>query len=97
MKNKLTYHGRPVMVKAESYRNNNTLALTLNYEDGDRDVVSVNLNSRFQCRSMTFLDTNNYPGIDDWVQKNGIGQPVGISERSGFCKYNLYTIFLNVL
>lgn len=97
MKNKLTYHGRPVMVKAESYRNNNTLALTLNYEDGDRDVVTVNLNSHFQSDSMAFLDSNNYPDIEEFIQKNGLGLPMGITTQSGFVQYPLYTIFTDAL
>lgn len=94
MKKKLTYHGRPVMVKAESYRNNNTLALTLNYEDGDRDVVTVNLNSHFQSDSMAFLDSNNYPDIEEWIQKNNLGLSMNLTQRSGFCEYPLYTIVL---
>ena len=94
MKKKLTYHGRPVMVKAESYRNNNTLALTLNYEDGDRDVVTVNLNSHLQSESMAFLDSNNYPDIEKWIQKNNLGLSMNLTQRSGFCEYPLYTLFI---
>lgn len=94
MKKKLTYHDRPVMVKAESYRNNNTLALTLNYEDGDRDVVTVNLNSHLQSESMAFLDSNNYPDIEKWIQKNNLGLSMNLTQRSGFCEYPLYTLFI---
>ncbi len=93
-KRKLTYHGRPVMVKAESYRNNNTLALTLNYEDGDRDVVTVNLNSHFQSDSMAFLDSNNYPDIEEWIRKNNLGLSMNLTQQSGFCEYPLYTLFI---
>lgn len=89
---KYVYKGKPVEVKTDSYRNNNTLALTLNYEDGDRDVVTVNLNSPFQSDSMAFLDTNNYPDIEKWIQKNGLGISMNVTERSGFCTYPLYTI-----
>ena len=64
MKKKLKYKGRPVEVKAETYRNNETLALTLVYEDGDRDVITVNLGNGYQSESMAFLDTNNFPDIE---------------------------------
>lgn len=94
MKKNLKYNGRPVEVKAEYYRNNNTLALTLNYEDGDRDVVTVNLNSHLQSESMAFLDSNNYPDIEKWIQKNNLGLSMNLTQRSGFCEYPLYTIVL---
>ena len=94
MKKNLKYNGRPVEVKAEYYRNNGTLALTLNYEDGDRDVVTVNLNSHLQSESMAFLDSNNYPDIEKWIQKNNLGLSMNLTQRSGFCEYPLYTLFI---
>ena len=97
MKKKFVFNNRPVEVKAETYRNNNTLALTLNYEDGDRDVVTVNLNSLFQSDSMVFLDTNHYPDIERWIRQNGLGIAMNVSERSGFCSYPLFSINLSAL
>ena len=92
-KKKLTYHGRPVKVSAESYRNNGSLALTLTYDNGDTEVITVNLNSRFQSDSLAFIDTNNHPAAERFIQDNGLGVPMGVIERSGFCSYPLYTIF----
>lgn len=93
-KKKLTYHDREVKISVESYQNNGTLALMLVYDNDDSDVITVNLNSRFQSDSMAFLDTNNYPDIEKWIQKNNLGLPMGgVKERSGFCEYPLYTIF----
>ena len=96
-KKKLTYHDREVKILVESYQNNGTLALMLVYDNDDSDVITVNLNSRFQSDSMAFLDTNNYPDIEKWIQKNNLGLPMGVKERSGFCKYPLYTIFTSEL
>lgn len=97
-KKKLTYHDREVKISVESYQNNGTLALMLVYDNDDSDVITVNLNSRFQSDSMVFLDTNNYPDIEKWIQKNNLGLPMGgVKERSGFCKYPLYTIFTSEL
>ena len=88
-----TFNGRRVSVKAESYRNNGTLAIMIKYDDGDSEVITTNLCSLFQSKTMAFLDTNNYPDIEKWIQKNKIGLPMGVSERSGFCEYPLYTFF----
>ena len=90
---KLTFRKHPVEVKATTYRNNGTLALMLTHKNGDSDVVTVNLNSPMQSDSMAFLDTNNYPDIEKWIQKNNLGLPMGVKERSGFCEYPLYTLF----
>lgn len=96
-KKKFTYHGREVKVSVESYRNNGTLALMFVYDNDDTDVITVNLNSPFQSKSMAFLDTNNYPDIEKWIQKNGIGISMIVTERSGFCAYPLYTIHTSLL
>ena len=91
------YKGKPVSLKTDTYQNNGTLAVLIEHEDGEIDVITTNLNSPFQSDSMAFLDTNNYPGIDKWIEKNGLGLPMGIQEPSGFCKYPLYTIFIPAL
>ncbi len=91
---KLTFRKHPVEVKATTYRNNGTLALMLTHKNGDSDVVTVNLNSPMQSDSMAFLDTNNYPDIENWIQKNNLGLPMFVTERSGFCTYPLYTLFV---
>ncbi len=96
-KKKRTYHDREVKVSVESYQNNGTLALMLVYDNDDSDVITVNLNSPFQSKSMAFLDTNNYPDIEKWIRQNNLGLPMNLTEKSGFCTYPLYTIFTNVL
>ena len=93
-KKKLTYRGRPVKMKAESYRNNGTLAIMLVYRNGESDVITTNLNRPVQSKTMCFLDVNNYPDIEIWIKSNELGLPMGYKERSGFCEYPLYTIIL---
>lgn len=97
MKKKLTYHGRPVKVKATTYRSNGTLALMLTHGNDDSDVITVNLNSPIQSDTMAFLDTNNYPDIEKWIQHHHLGMSMGVVERSGFCQYPLYTLFPEAL
>ena len=96
-KKKLTYHDREVKVSVESYQNNGTLALILVYDNGDSDVITVNLNSIFQSKSMAFLDTNNYPDIETWIRKNNLGLAMNLTEKSGFCEYPLYSINTSAL
>ena len=88
------YKGKPVSLRTDTYRNNGTLAVVMEHENGETDVITTNLNSPFQSDSMSFLDTNNYPGIDKWIEKNGLGLSMGILEASDFCKYPLYTLFI---
>jgi len=97
MKRKFKYRGRNVTISVEEYRSNKTLALMLHYDDGETEVISVNLQDPIQSSSLAYLDTNNQPGIEDFIQKNGLGLPMGITTQSGFCQYPLYTIFTDAL
>ena len=91
------YKGKPVSLRTDTYRNNGTLAVVMEHEDGETDVITTNLNSPFQSDSLAFLDTNNHPGLDRWIEKNGLGLGMGIQQQSGFCEYPLYTIFISAL
>jgi hypothetical protein len=94
---KYVYNGKSVTLSAEEYRSNNTLALMLHYDDGETEVITVNLQDPIQSSSLAYLDTNNQPGIEKFIQKNGLGLPMGVLTQSGFCKYPLYTIFTSEL
>ena len=96
-KKKLTYKGKVVTISTDTYRNNGCLAIILTYKDGEQEVVTTNLNSPLQSATMAFLDTNNHPTIEKWIQDHGFGLPLGYTERSGFCDYPLYTIFIPAL
>jgi len=94
---KYVYNGKSVTLSAEEYRSNNTLALMLHYDDGETEVITVNLQEPIQSSSLAYLDTNNQPGIEKFIQKNGLGLPMGVLTQSGFFKYPLYTIFTSEL
>ena len=97
MKKKFKYRGRTVTISAEEYRSNKTLALMLHYDDGETEVVTVNLRDPIQSSSLAYLDVNNQPGIEEFIQKNGLGLPMGNTTQSGFVQYPLYTIFTDAL
>ena len=94
---KYVYNGKSVTLSAEEYRSNNTLALMLHYDDGETEVITVNLQDPIQSSSLAYLDVNNQPGIEKFIQKNGLGLPMGVLTPSGFCRYPLYTIFTSEL
>ena len=89
-KNFYTFNGRRVTVSAGAYSTNGTLAVQLESSRGGRECITVNLCSPNQSEKTAFLDTNNYPGIGQWIEENGIGRPTGITGRGGFCEYPLY-------
>ena len=91
------YKGKLVSLRTDTYRNNGTLAVVMEHEDGETDVITTNLNSPLQSESLAFMDENNNPGIGKWLEKNGLGLGMGIQQQSGFCEYPLYTIFISAL
>lgn len=91
------HNGRTFNLSATTYRNNNTLALTGDYDNGDMEVFTVNLNNRLQSDSMAFLDINNHPWIEEFITENKLGLPMYYSDGAGFVKYPLYTIFTSKL
>lgn len=89
------FNGKKVRIAKEEYRCNGTLAVAMYTQDGELyDVITTNLNHPMQSDTMAFLDTNNIPGIEKFVVKNGLGLPMYFTARSGFCEYPLYTLFV---
>jgi hypothetical protein len=103
----------PVTVRLTKYQSNNRLAvqlicakapwspfatITVNLPDVPEELLKMWFGSQTPDKNMlAFLDTNNHPTIEKWIQDHGFGLPMGYSERSGFCQYPLYTIFVNAL
>lgn len=83
-----------VSLNFTTYRNNGTLAVEMNSvtDEDSFGVITVNLNCPLQSDRLAFVDENNYPGIGAWLQNNGIASPLGYTQRSGFCTYELYSI-----
>lgn len=93
-KNTFKYNGQDVCLEASSYRADGSLAVLMNDTEGELiDVITVNLNNAIQSDTMAFLDTNNHPDIEKFIEKNKLGMRMCINMQSGFCTYPLYTIF----
>lgn len=73
------------------YSSNNTLAIVALDEYGEEFCkLSVNLNSPMQGDNLAFVDTNNLPWVEQFLQENDIAYPMFYSECSGWCNYPLY-------
>lgn len=91
----------PVKVIVTKYTNPETLAILLKCAESpweDFAVITVNLVSspygdvKYQDESHAYIDTNNCPWAEEFLQENGIAKPDprDIYGMSGFCTYPLY-------
>ena len=73
------------------YRNNGRLAIILIDGEGeDFADLTVNLSDERCPEGCAFLDTNNLPSAEDFVERNGLGEFTGYWGHSGFCSYPMY-------
>ena len=91
----------PVRVIVTKYMDPESLAILLQCAKSpweDFAVITVNLASspygdvKYQDESHAFIDTNNCPWAEEFLQENGIAKPDprNIQGVSGFCTYPLY-------
>ena len=91
----------PVRVIVTKYNNPETLAILLKCAESpweDFAVITVNLvnspygDGQYQDESHAYIDTNNCPWAEDFLQENGIAKPDprDIYGMSGYCTYPLY-------
>lgn len=88
----IDYHGEKINLIMSKYRDNNRLALAAESIDGEPyGVFTTNLEDEEVPEGAAFLDTNNFPDIEEHLQKAGLieVQPIGHA-FSGFCVYPLY-------
>lgn len=38
-----------------------------------------------------YVDTNNLPFAEEFIEENHLGEPTGLMRWSGYCRYPLYT------
>lgn len=54
--------------------------------------VSKHLPNHTPNEGCFFVDTNNLPGVEDFLEENHIAFPTGRKEDSGFCTYPEYRL-----
>ena len=73
------------------------------YEKGrDEDIgeltsVVEEIADRLVEENKAYVDTNNCPWAEDFIEKNGLGKFLGIYGNSGYCTYPLYEFDLGKL
>ena len=71
-----------------------TLAFELEcVEDGDLEpyaTLTTNFGEYIGIKNCAYIDTNNNPFAEAFLQKNNIATPTGLVMRSGFVDYPLY-------
>lgn len=90
-------------LEVSKYGNNGSLAIILHDVKNKEEfgVLTINLpQSRVFADfapNMQFVDTNNLPNIDKWLEENGIAERGSIMGCSGFCSYPSYKFNLDAI
>ena len=79
-----------VQMTKTTYVNNGNLAIQLwNEEDGPLAMLTVNLDKKLD-EGYAYVDTNNCPWAESFIEENKLGEDTGKLGFSGFCCYPLY-------
>ena len=79
------------MISVEHYIADDSLAIEIvNDTDGCIARITVCLNQKGIGEDCAFVDTNNCPWAEDFIEAYGLGTYTGESRISGFCTYPLY-------
>ena len=78
-------------LKLDTYCNNNRIAVTADTADGEPfTMITVNIDdpmlNKLDLDTFNAVDTNNVPGVLEFIEKYELGVPVGIVQ-SGYCSY----------
>lgn len=78
-----------VTLEIALYAENKNLAIQMWCEIGPYAILTVNLSRK--CKpNCAFVDTNNCPWAENFIEKYKLGMPTGDMEMSGFCVYPEY-------
>ena len=82
-----------VQLEINNYMNNNGLYLGLMGREDDYfepyGDISVNLGTKAPDYC-AYVDLNNMPELEKFIEENDLGEFTGLTQRSGFCEYPLY-------
>ena len=76
-----------------SYLNGNLALMLQTEQDGvteDYATITVNFSDELLSPNQAYLDTNNMPEVEKFIEDNRLGKPTGRTKVSGFCTYPLY-------
>lgn len=78
------------------YPNGNNLLIELWDNKGNRDILTK-MFIKTDDKTISFVDTNNHPTAEEFIERYGLGKPTGKYVRSGFCMYPEYVFDLDKL
>lgn len=95
----------PVYFNIEEYVNSSSLALELIDDSNPKChepyagvTVCLPASNLLENKATdAYIDTNNFPKVEDFLIKNNIAKPLGYSAMSGFCVYPAYRFNLEVI
>lgn len=91
---KTNFGAYEVWFEISSYIENNNLAILMNCNEGPFATLTVNLSTK--CTpNCAFVDTNNCPWAEEFIESNKLGKPTGRIEASGWCLYPEYEFSLD--
>lgn len=82
-----------VQLEISNYMNNNGLYIGLNAVGGEYTEsygdITVNIDGKAPdyCG---YVDINNMPELEKFIEENDLGEFTGLTKRSGFCEFPLY-------
>ena len=79
-----------IWLRKSAYASNNSLAVQADCDEGPFATLTVNLNNFLQGEDYAYVDTNNCPWAEEFLQENNLADPVGVYGQSGWCTYPLY-------
>ena len=86
-----------VTLELSSYLNNGQIYLGLVQMDevyGPEPYGEITVNLGWPCPFYcSYIDTNNFSNVEDFIVSNGLGVFTGLTQKSGFCEYPLYQFF----
>lgn len=84
---------RKVELEISTYQNNDSLYIGLNFAGEEYPEwygdVTVNLGGKVPDYC-AYVDINNIPDLERFIEENEMGDFTGLTGRSGFCEYPLY-------
>ena len=80
------------VLNVAGYANNGHIALSIvSLSEGPYAPITVNIDGiEAFGKNCSCVDTNNFPEVVDVIKDLGIGEPVGVNLKSGFCSYPVY-------
>ena len=91
-----------VTVEKATYAENGNLALKMRGFDKKYGLwepfatLTVNLSKKLPA-NRAYVDTNNCPWAEEFIEENGLGEFCGSFGFSGYCMYPLYEFDMEVL